>query len=500
MPLQLVTSYLAQSLGIGAVSEGMALVVLNGTAQLIYSEQELNAAKSLSLGQIGAPGSGYVTRTGLAAPVSAQSLQPGSSIAFQDTGSAVRAFLFDSHTGVLNAALLSSAGTPGTAQAVVTSIGALRGVQTFAIMGGGAGSVAVLSTWNKPGLDAFHLGSDGSLVFETSINDTPKSYLANISDTATLTLAGQDYLLTLSSLENGITSFAVGADARPVLVDSLGTRDGLWVSGPAALQVVAVAGVTYAVIASTGSSSLSVVRVNDMGCLFVTDQAVDDLSTRFARPEVLDTFTLQGRAFVVAAGTDAGITVMELLPGGQLSPFYTVALETGAGLYAVTGLDVALDGTLMDIFVVDARADRIQKFEMSLASLGGVITAAAGVALGTTKDDLILGTSASEVLQGGAGADWLHAGGGSDTLMGGAGADVFVFDGSLGSDRIADYELHSDRIDLSDWGNIYSVAALTITATSTGAVLGFGGHQLVLVSADGGALSASSFSEADFLF
>ena len=500
MPLQLVSSYLAQSLGIGAVSEGMALVVLNGTAQLIYSEQELNAAKSLSLGPIGAPGSGYVTREALAAPVTVESLQPGSSIAFQDTGSGVRAFLFDSQTGVLNAALLSSTGTPGTAQAVTTSIGALRGVQTFEIMGGGAGSVAVLSSWNKPGLDVFQLRSDGSLVFEVSVGDTPKSYLANISDTATVTLAGQDYLLTLSSLENGITNFAVGGDGRPVLIDSLGTRDGLWVSGPAALQVVAVAGVTYAVIAATGSSSLSVVRVNDMGCLFVTDHVVDDLATRFARPEALDTFSLQGRSFVVAAGTDAGITMMELLPGGQLSPFYTVALETGAGLYAVTGLDVALDGTMLDVFVVDARADRILKFEMSLASLGGVITAAAGAAMGTAKDDLILGTSASEVLQGGAGADWLHSGGGSDTLIGGAGADVFVFDASVGSDRIADYELHSDRIDLSDWGNIYSVTALAITATSTGALLGFGGHQLVLVSADGSALSASSFTEADFLF
>lgn len=482
------------------MSNGMALVVLNGTAQLIYSEQDLNAAQSLSLGPIGAPGSGYVTRQGLAAPANAQSQQPGASIAFQDTGSGVRAFLFDSHTGVLNAALLTASGTPGAAQPVTTSIGALHGVQTFTIMGGGAGSVAVLSTWNKPGLDVFHLTSDGTMVFETSVSDTPKSYLGNISDTATVTLAGQNYLLALSSLENGITSFAVGADGRPVLVDSLGTRDGLWVSGPAALQVVSVAGVTYAVIAATGSSTLSVVRVNDMGCLFVTDQLVDDLATRFARPEVLDTFTLQGRVFVVAAGTDAGITVLELLPGGHLSPFYTVALETGAGLYAVTGLQVALDGTRLDIFVVDAHADRIQKFEMSLASLGGVIAAAAGVANGTAKDDLVLGTAGNEALQGGAGDDWLIAGGGSDTLTGGAGADVFVFDAGAGSDRIADYELHFDRIDLSDWGNLYSVAALTITATPNGAVLGFGGHLLTLVAADGHALSAASFSESDFLF
>ena len=500
MQMQLVSTYLAQALGVRALGDGMALVVLNGTAQLIYSEQEMNAAKSLALGEVAAPGSGFVTAQAMAAPVTAANLQPGASIAFQDGGTGIRAFLFDSQAGVLTAAMLSDAGTPGAAQAVTTSVGALHGVQTFEIIGGVAGDCAVLSGWNQAGLDVYRLGSDGSLVFETAIKDTAKSYLGNVSDTATVTLGGQDYLLALSSLENGITSYAIGADHRPQLIDSLGNHDGLWVSGPAALQTIGIGGVTFAIIAATGSSSLSVVRVNAMGCLFVTDHVVDDLTTRFEHPEVLDTFTLQGRAFVVAAGTDAGITVLELLPDGTLAQFYTVALETGAGLYNVTGLEAALNGTTLQIFVVDAGADRIQKFEMSLAALGGVTQAQSGTATGTAKDDLVLGSLANEVLSGGAGDDRIHSAGGSDTLTGGSGADVFVFATAPGSARIADFETHVDRIDLSDWGNLYSVAALQITATGNGAVLSSGGQQISVVTANGLALGASDFSAGDFIF
>lgn len=145
-------------------------------------------------------------------------------------------------------------------------------------------------------------------------------------------------------------------------------------------------------------------------------------------------------------------------------------------------------------------ADRIQKFEMSLATLGGVTQAQSGMATGTARDDLVLGSLANEVLSGGAGDDRIHSAGGSDTLSGGSGADVFVFDAAPGNARIVDFELHTDRIDLSDWGNLYSVAALQITATGSGAVLSFGGQQISVATANGLALTASDFSADDFIF
>ena len=52
------------------------------------------------------------------------------------------------------------------------------------------------------------------------------------------------------------------------------------------------------------------------------------------------------------------------------------------------------------------------------------------------------------VLDGGDGDDVLFGGSGADTLVGGAGADVFQFTASAGSDRVSDFDLGSDRIQL----------------------------------------------------
>ena len=498
--IALVANYTAAALGVGAVGDGMALIVAGGAARLVYSEADLNRAMSLSLGAASAPGSGYVSHQSLSAPIPIGNLDPGRSIAFQSAGSVVRAFLFDSHSGTLTASVLDSAGQPGAAATVSTSIGSLKGVETFAVMGGATGDSAVLSTWNAPGLQVFHLNANGALTWVDRIEDSAKSYVGNVSDTASVTLGGQNYLLALSSLENGITSYAIDGNDKAALVDSLGTHDLLAVSGPAALQVMQVAGLTYAVIAATGSSSLSVVRVNDMGCLFQTDHVVDDLTTRFDHTAVLDSFTFNGRSFVVTAGTDAGITLLELLPGGKLQHFATGVFETGSGMAAVTGLEVAVNGTMATIFVVDAHADRVQKFEISLANLGGVVQVSGGVAVGTTKDDLLLGSAGTDTLQGGAGEDWLQSGGGADVMTGGSGADRFVFAATSDNLRITDFELHADRIDLSDWGHVYSAAALTITATATGAVISLNGQDVTITSSTGTSLTAASFLDSDFLF
>ncbi len=502
MQINLVDSFSASELGVDAVADGMALIVVGGMARLVYSEAELNAAMSLSLGAVVTPGSGYVSSQSLAAPISVGNLDPGHAIAFQATGSQIRAFMFDSHMGVLTTSLLDSTGRPGAGMAVSTDQGMLTGIETFTVigggMGGGMGDCAALSRWNTAGVRIYHLDPDGAMVLADQIGDSAKSYVGNVSDTASVTLGGHHYLLTLSSLENGLTSYEIGADGKAALVDSLGNHDFLSVTGPAALQVLKVEGETFAVIASTGSSSISVVRVNDMGCLFQTDHLIDDLTTRFAHTAVLDSFTLNGRFFVVTAGTDAGITVLELLPGGRLTPFLTGVFETGAGLGAVTGMEVAVNGSTVDIFVVDARADRVQQFSVALDGLGGVIHAAAGGATGTGKDDLVLGSAGDDVLRGGAGEDWLLSGGGDDVMSGGVGADRFVFAATSDHIRITDYEAHVDRIDLSGWGHVYFAGALTITSTATGAVIGLNGHEVTLVA--GQSLSAGSFVDSDFLF
>lgn len=498
MDFALGTTISAAALGVRSIADGFALIVAGGNARLIYAEDQVNRVLSYSLGSVSAPGSGYLSPPGLAAPPEIWNLDPGASLAFHIRGSQIRSYAFDSTIGTMTSAVLDPTGTPGASTWVPTPSVGIKGVQTFTVIGGATGGHAAISTYGAAGLKLFQVNANGSLNLTDQISDSDKAHIGNISATASLTLGGQAYLLTLSSLENGITSFAVDGAGKAELVDSLGTRDQLPISGPEAMRIVNLAGQSFAVIASTGSSSLTVVRINDLGCLFQTDHVIDDASTRFHRASVLDTFTLNGRSFLATAGADAGITVMELLPGGQLAHLATGVFETGAGFFAAKGLDVVVNGTTAWIFALDSRSDRLQRFDLDLSDLGWRYTAQNGLAIGSSKDDLIMGSAGNDSLSGGGGDDRIVSGGGADTMTGGLGADTFVFGAASDDLVITDFVLHQDRIDLSDWGRVYSVAALSITPTADGCRIALNGHEVTLVA--GQSLSAANFTAADFLF
>ena len=63
--------------------------------------------------------------------------------------------------------------------------------------------------------------------------------------------------------------------------------------------------------------------------------------------------------------------------------------------------------------------------------------------------DLLYGEAGDDYLNGGAGADRLYGGSGNDYMLGGTGADVFVFELGNGIDRIGDFELGLDRVEIA---------------------------------------------------
>lgn len=67
---------------------------------------------------------------------------------------------------------------------------------------------------------------------------------------------------------------------------------------------------------------------------------------------------------------------------------------------------------------------------------------------GGEGNDTLRGSLGSDDLAGGAGADRLEGGRGRDVLTGGEGADVFVFGTRAGTDRIKDFDVAEDRIEL----------------------------------------------------
>jgi serralysin len=496
---QLSATYSAAQLGIAQISDGVAIIVDNGSADLILCEQSANRATSIDLGTVEDPGTGYFVTESPPLAEEWSMVQASDGMALQTDGAEKRLFLFGA-SGALTISVIGSDGLPGTAQTVSTSIGALNDVHSFTVIPDASGDLAAVSQGGVSGLHLFHIGGNASLTLTETVLDTPKSYVDEVTDSASVLLNGQAYLLTLSAAENGITSYAVNDQGQAELVDSLGNRDGLAISGAQAIQTASVGGQTFAIIASVTSDSLSVVRVNDMGCLFQTDHVVDDLDARIRGASALDVFEVNGRVFVIAGGSDAGLTTYELLPGGRLSLMSEAAFETGQGMGNIASIDTAVNGDQVSIYVTEESGTRLQIFVSDFSDLGSLLVAAGNQTSGGGLDDRLLGRDGTDTLSGGGGDDFLHDGLGKDNLNGGSGADVFVICADTSTDTVADFENGTDKIDLSDWGRIYTSSVLTITSTSTGAQIAYGDNVLLINRAGGGSFSATDFSDADFLF
>lgn len=478
------------ALGFAAIADGLAVVEAAGYVRLLYASRSDSRLLTLTLAEGVTP---------LAAPPGSPVIgrSPGADIVVQPTAAFGRLLVFSSHDGMLRHATLGSTGLPGFTNSSLSDQGFLNGITAMEIFDRGANDIAVIAQRNVPGLRIFSVSETGYFTLLSSLTDGPKTYLADVSDLAGLQIAGRSFLMVASALENGLSLFEIGEGGVASFVDALGAADGLPIAGPAALQSVVMGGVQFVVVASTLSSSLTVVRVNDMGVMFQTDHLIDDRLSRFADVAALDMFQWAGRVFVVAAGSDAGVSLIEMLPDGSLSHVLSHAMETGAGIGNVTGIETVVIGSSAAILLTDAVGTRITHLTINLAGIGGLIVASGGVANGSALEDRILGGAGAETLNGGAGDDFLHDGGGNDLLTGGAGADVFVFDRDGSADRIADFQSGVDRLDVSEWGRIYTAAALQITTTATGAVVSYGSESLTITRAGGGGLV---LTDADFLF
>lgn len=332
--------------------------------------------------------------------------------------------------------------------------------------------------------------------------DSPKATLEGVSDMVSLTRGDDLFLIAASGLRDGLSSFRVTPGGGLVLADTLTAKDGLWVSGLEALAVAEVGGAGYVIAGSAAAGSLSVIRVNPLGVMFVTDHLLDDRSTRFDHVSRIETVSYLNRAFVVAGGGDGGISLLELLPGGKL--FHHQSLEAQAGWAGfaggVSGLSVSLRGDALDIFV--AGAGGLARFSVAMDRLGPLLMgSAAGEALtGTAGDDLIFGVGGRDTLDGGAGDDILVAGTSASQMTGGAGADIFRIQRGPDINLITDFEQGIDRIDLSEWGRLYDISALDFAERRYGAQITFGDQTLRVSQPGGGPIPVTAWGADDFLF
>lgn len=301
------------------------------------------------------------------------------------------------------------------------------------------------------------------------------------SDLGLASVNNDQFVITLDDQNHSITSWSLSSGTLSQ-TDILGAANGLAINAPNAVKTAIVDGRTFAIIGSSGTGSLTVLEVSDTGALTQTDLLLDTLDTRFAGVTTLEVFEKDGITYVAAGGADDGVTLFSLLPGGRLVTLASFEDTTAIGLADPSAMTMtnASDG----LYIHLASSSEYGITTLHYLTGGGALIQASpnDFTFGTSGADIVQGSSSSDTIFGGIGDDLLVDGAGIDTLYGGSGSDTFVlnFDGAM--DHIQDFELSKDRIDLSAWPMLMTIAQLFIDETAVGIRLTYGTAEIVEIT------------------
>ncbi|WP_309663253.1 calcium-binding protein, partial [Tabrizicola sp.] len=345
---------------------------------------------------------------------------------------------------------------------------------------------------------SYTMAADGKMVAAGQMVLDSAHPGVDISGLTSVVVEGQTYLVSLSLDADVVRSFRVGAGGALTTTSTLGAPQGLGIADPSDVKVVNMAGVTYLVVASAGSSSVSIIAVDPGGQLRPVDHVVDTLDTRFQGVQSLATVTIGDRVFIIAGGGDDGLNLMTLTPEGRLILVATQLQVPGMALDNISAMTAREVDGVIELFVAGEGAG-ITRLRLDPGPLAQVQTGGeqADTLTGSASGDMLSGGAGDDLLQGDAGEDILMDGAGADVMFGGAGRDIFVLAADGETDRIGDFQMGIDRIDLSAWGRVYDISALTIVATATGALITYLGETLEIVSANGLPIQPGAFRTQD---
>jgi len=347
-------------------------------------------------------------------------------------------------------------------------------------------------------IHAYAVAANGSMtLIGTRQIDSPTPGV-DLAALTPVTVGGQSFLVSLSLVADAVRAFPIGPGGALGNPQMMGVPQGLGIADPSAVKVVEIGGRAYLLVASPGSSSLSVIEISSDGALRVADHVIDTLDTRFQGVQAVATASVGDRVFVMIGGGDGGVTLMTLMPDGRLVMVGQQLQTPGLALDNITAMTARVVDGRIDLFVAGEGAG-ITRLQIDPGPLAPIRTGGSGTITGTASGDMIIGGAGDERIEGGSGADILADGAGSDTLFGGSGADIFIMAADSSFDVIGDFQLGIDRIDLSAWGSIHSLSALNITAIANGARITYGDEVLEIRSANGLPILPGAFRLTDFI-
>ncbi|WP_416171598.1 calcium-binding protein, partial [Brevirhabdus pacifica] len=346
-----------------------------------------------------------------------------------------------------------------------------------------AGKTFLVTTqWGDAGFRSYRLRDDYSVEYKNHFEGSARAATGDITAMASVEIDGRTFFFTASAEEDAVTAWWIGQWGNIKQRDTSGASEGLGIADPSALDTVVVGGTAFLVVGSAGSNTLTVLRVGRWGGLFEEDHVLDSLSTRFAGVTAVETFTIGDRAFVLAGGSDDGLTLFELAPDGQLLLIEVLADSAETTLSDISDIEVVvLDGEIQ-VYVASSDEAGITQFTLDPGNLGISVNGEkwAETLSGTDADDLLAGRGGNDTLLGGAGDDWLIDGTGADVMTGGAGADTFVFVDDGRMDTVTDFTPGEDRLDLSDFALLYSMDQLSLVQKDYGVLIEIGDDRIRL--------------------
>ncbi len=308
------------------------------------------------------------------------------------------------------------------------------------------------------------------------------------------------FILSVSSTSSTINSYAKDSLNGLVLRDTIGSQNGFGVAAPSAIEVVEFQGETYAIVAASGTSSISVLNISATGMIEARDQVVDDLNSRFAGISELEIVSAGTQVFVLASGQDDGVSLFTLLPGGRLVHLESREGTQDAPIDDLTSLTALYEDGILHLYTTSEAASAIDAWTVNVdpglvshaPSTGGTLT-------GSSQNDILVGSDSADHLNGSIGRDILYDGDGFDTLTGGAGEDIFILSADGVRDRINGFEVGLDRIDLTSWGRIYSKSSLQFQELGNGIRITFGDERLDVISSAFTTITEDMLSDTDLL-
>lgn len=348
---------------------------------------------------------------------------------------------------------------------------------TQALVGLRGGGVSVLS-----------FDGDNVTARAVSSRDLPDSA---VSAVATLNSGGTLYGFATYGRDDALAAFTIADTGRATLLSFKNAGDlGSALAGAETLQAVELAGQPYVIVAAAGSGALSVFALEEDG-LRLTDQVLDSRDTRFANAAHLDVAEVDGRLYVAAAGSDSGISIFTLMPGGRLHHMETIAATIDTPLRGLTDITLTEIGGDLHIYAATQAAPYLVSFRATGLEAGETRLAGAGgeTLTGTRQDDVLIGGAGDDLLNGAQGEDVLMDGAGADTLTGGSGADVFIFVNDDSTDTITDFHPGHDTLDLTGLPGLWDPGQIEVLPNRDGAELRYRGEVIMVQSHDGDPLN-----------